>query len=327
MTDIASDANHGDAFVGVRLHAATHEKLDALFSESLELHQLMRLERQKANEAMKEGFFQMSSARHALPSLNLDSTAYRGRQHMWPQIGVRCQNLKDSENEAEEGNAVDSKDGVRSAGKESRNDEEKELEPPIHFKLVEVKSKPPPDDESEENDEDDEEAEEADNQSSEKEGATLRRRGVGGKKTEAEPQKDTTASSQISADSPDTAASTSTSSSLSSVDLRSSPLQWFGVLIPPELSNASQSFRQALTHLTSLATLQQRMSVVERRFLFLSSLQQSVQVDPEAEKQLSEVMKQVRIEDEDEERRRKAREEKQKNKSDTEQSVAESPAQ
>jgi hypothetical protein len=244
---------------GASLQEAVSSKLDDLFSEYMSVYAQVREERARAHALLKAGFFGFAEARHALPSLPLDATAYSGRD-MLPTCAWQCRNAHEPDVVPADLSAV---------------------EAPVLFSVVAVELK------DEEDDGDDEESKEEDG---------VRQRGGKGAT-----DKDAAAAAASAAAATSDAAEASSADAVAAppaLDLRTSPLQWFGVLAPPSVSTAAASFRSSLEPLATVASLAQRLRELEKKFQYLSQLQQASHVDPAVEDELVEILEKIRISDE-----------------------------
>jgi hypothetical protein len=245
---------------GASVQAAVSAKLDDFLAEYLALYEQVRSARAQAHQQLSQGFFNMAEARHSMPQLALDATAYGGRE-MLPTIAWKARNAHPLE-----------------AGEEAAR-RLAELETPIRFEVAEVELK-------EEKEEDETEEVDGDESKQSKDGVRKR----AGKRTAAEKE----ALALDDAPSPDDAAA---APAPAPIDLRSTPLAWFGVLAPPSLPAAAASFRSSLSTLAHIASLAQRLREIEAKFGALASMQQASHVDPAVEGQLVAILEKIKISD------------------------------
>jgi hypothetical protein len=264
-------------------------QLDAFFNEYMQLYSECRAARVEAHAALSAGFFSLSSARHALPSMSLDSSAYSGRP-MLPLV------------------AVAARPAFPLPPGEVQPKNLQQLETPVAFELVDkvpLKDVVADEDEEQQSGEQEDEDDAPPKHDSAAEGVR-KRPGKGAKEEDAAPAAasataagaaDASAAS-ASAAAP-AAASASAAAAPAAVDLRRTPLAWFGVLAPSALSDAASSFRTALSVLVGgVASRASRMAELERKFAALSALQQASHVDPAVEEQLTSILAKIKISDE-----------------------------
>lgn len=254
---------------GSSLQEAVSAKLDDLFAEYMQLYAAVREARAQSNAQLKEGFFALSQARHhstAGVSIALDASAYSGRDML-----------------ASQGWSIRSLHPAEPSDADDLNVNAKSVEEPLVFAVVPVEYK-----QGEEKGDKDDEAEEEQQQQAGEAASALRKRGGAGAK-DAAAAKD----AEASASSDDTPAAPAPAV----VDLRSTPLSWFGVLAPPQLPAVAASFQSSLASLALVASLAQRLAELEKKFRYLSHLQQATHVDPAAEEELACILEKIKISD------------------------------
>ena len=250
---------------GSSLQEAASAKLDDLFAEYMQLYAAVREARAQSNAQLKDGFFALAQARHhstAGVAIALDASAYSGREMLASQ-GWSIRSLHPSDPSSDDLNITSPKS----------------VEEPLVFEAVTIEYK-----QGEEKNEQQEEAEPTGAD------AALRKRGAGAKGDAATKESAAASSSSRADDAPAAPAP-------ASVDLRSAPLSWFGVLAPPQLPAVSASFQSALVSLASVASLAQRLTELEKKFRYLSHLQQATHVDPAAEEELASILEKIKISD------------------------------
>jgi len=246
-------------------------QLDAFFTEYMTLYAQARTARAEANAALSAGFFALSEARHALPSLPLDSSAYAGRD-MLPLVAVTAQ------------------PAFPLPAGEAQPRTLAQLETPVKFKLLEDV---PLKDVREDGEAD--AADEEEDEAAAEAGSSMRQRKGKDATTAAAAASSASASAVPAAGD---ASSSDDATAAAPVDLRRNPVGWFGVLAPASLSTGATSFRGALRSLCVVSSLSSRLGELERKFLALAALQQASHVDPAVEEQLEDILAKIRISDE-----------------------------
>ena len=177
---------------------------------------------------------------------------------MLPLVYARCTGVDPSDEKIENGRIV-------------------EIDGPVKFEMATVEL-------IDERQESEDEEDEKDHESQ----TTVRQRGGKGEKLD-----DTVSSSSSSTI--DSSSTTADSTISAPLDLRQSPTQWFGALIPPTLPVAASHFRATLNPLMTIATLSESLKMVQKKFEYLSQLQQSSHVDPDVEEELRGILDKIQI--------------------------------